>query len=109
MADRIKLVRNDTRPSLLLTLTDEETGAAIDITSATCKMYFRRVGETTILDTLTGVVNDGPNGIVTFPWNATTLDVPPGSYEGEVEITFQDLTVQTMYNLLKFTVREDFD
>lgn len=109
MADRIKLVRNDTRPSLLLTLTDEETGATIDITSATCKMYFRRVGETAILDTLTGVVNDGPNGIVTFPWNPTTLDVSPGSYEGEVEITFQDLTVQTMYNLLKFTVREDFD
>jgi hypothetical protein len=31
-----------------------------------------------------------------------------GDYEGEIEITFADNQVQTVYDLLKFKVREDF-
>lgn len=108
MADRIKLVQGDTRPQIQLTLTEEESGAAVDITAATCKLYFRRTGSTTVLDTLDGIVNDGPNGVVTFPWNANTLNVDAGSYEGEVEIVFSSGKKQTMYDVLKFTVREDF-
>jgi hypothetical protein len=31
-----------------------------------------------------------------------------GDYEGEIEITFADGQVQTVYDLLKFKIREDF-
>jgi len=31
-----------------------------------------------------------------------------GDYEGEIQITFADTTVQTVYDLLKFKLREDF-
>jgi hypothetical protein len=31
-----------------------------------------------------------------------------GDYEGEIQITFVDGTIQTVYDLLKFKLREDF-
>jgi hypothetical protein len=109
MAEKIKLVQGDTRPQLKLTLTDETTGEAIDISGAEVFLKFRAAGESTVLDTLTGNVFDGPAGVVVFRWNPTTLDVPGGDYEGEVEINFgAGQGIQTVYDVLKFKVREDF-
>lgn len=109
MSERIKLVQGDTRPQIQATLTDETTGTPINITGATCVMKFRAVGATVLTDTLNGVVTDGLNGIVVFPWNAMTLDCDPGDYEGEIEVTFANNSGrQTVYDLLKFKVREDF-
>jgi hypothetical protein len=36
------------------------------------------------------------------------LQGDPGDYEGEIEITFPDGQIQTVYDPLKFKVREDF-
>lgn len=108
MADKIKLVQGDSRPQLQLTLTDDTTGDAIDLTSATVRMYFRELGSTTVLDTLVGSITDAAAGQVVIIWNADTLSVPEGDYEGEIEITFSDATIQTVYNTLKFKLRADF-
>lgn len=109
MADKIKLVRGDTRPQLQLTITDETTGLAIDITGATVLMRFRAVGSTAVLDTLTGIVTNGAAGQVVIMWGDTTLDVDAGDYEGEVEVTFASgQGIQTVYDVLKFKLREDF-
>lgn len=109
MAEKIKLVQGDTRPQIQTTLTDENTGNAIDITGATCLLKFRAVGSTTLVDTLTGTVTNGAGGVVVFPWNNTTLNVDAGDYEGEIEVTFPaGQGKQTVYELLKFKVREDF-
>lgn len=109
MAEKIKLVQGDTRPQISVTLTDDNTGLPIDITGATCLLKFRAVGATTLVDTLTGAVTNGAGGVVVFSWNNTTLNVDPGDYEGEVEVTFPaGQGKQTAYELLKFKVREDF-
>jgi hypothetical protein len=110
MAEKIRLVQGDTRPNLVTTLTDSTTGAAINITGATVRLKFRAVGATTLRTTLTGTVTDGVNGAVVFYWSddPTSLDGDPGDYEGEIEITFADTTVQTVYDLLKFKLRQDF-
>lgn len=109
MAEKIRLVQGDTRPQIRITLTDENTGAALDITGATCRMKFRAAGGTAVLDTLVGTVTEGPAGVVVFIWNPTSLNVDPGDYEGEIEVTFPaGAGVQTVYELLKFKVREDF-
>lgn len=109
MAEKIKLVQGDTRPQIRVTLTDENTGLPIDITGATCRMKFRAAGVSTLSDTLTGTVIDGAAGVVVFLWNANSLNVDPGDYEGEVEVTFpNNAGLQTVYELLKFKVREDF-
>lgn len=109
MADKIKLVQGDTRPQIRVTLTDDTTALPVDITGATCRLKFRAVGVTTLIDTLIGTVLDGPNGVVVFVWNANTLNVNAGDYEGEVEVTFpSNQGIQTSYQLLKFHVRAQF-
>lgn len=108
MTEKIKLVANDTRPQLRLTLTDETTGQPIDLTGSIVRMYFRQVGSEQILDTLLGVVTNPAAGEVIFMWKTNTLAVDPGEYEGEVEVTDALGGVQTMYELLKFKLRQGF-
>lgn len=126
MAEKIKLVQGDTRPALVVSLTDENSGAPLGLDGSTCRLYFRRLGETEILATLTGltipgrVLPDGnldftapynlsgSGGRVQFNWAAGDLDQPAGEYEGEIEVTFADSTKQTVYDKLKFKIREDF-
>jgi hypothetical protein len=58
---------------------------------------------------MTGTVTDGPNGIVVFAMSATALSGDPGDYEGEIQVTFAaGAGVQTVYDVLRFRVREDF-
>ena len=110
MAEKIKLVQGDTRPSLVCTLTDETTGTPIGLNGATVLLKFRAAGDTTVRSTITGTISDAVNGVVVFFWatEPTALSGDPGDYEGEIEITFPDGQVQTVYDLLKFKLREDF-
>jgi len=107
MAERIKLVRNDNRPYITLTLTDPSTGSAINLTNTTVVVYFRAAGSTTVLSTLTCTLTDPTNGVCRFNFPGSALDVDAGAYEGEVEITFAGGDKQTVYEFLKFTVREE--
>ena len=126
MAEKIKLVQGDTRPALVVSLTDENSGAPLGIDGSTCRMYFRAVGETTLIATLSGNllpgrVTDvgtldfeppyalsGSGGRVQFSWHDGDLNQPAGEYEGEIEITYPDGTIQTVYDKLKFKLREEF-
>jgi hypothetical protein len=110
MAEKIKLVQGDTKPALVCNITDDTTGQPIALTGATVRLKFRAAGATTLTATVTGAVTDGPNGqVVFYPASAPEmLQGEPGDYEGEIEITFGDSTIQTVYDLLKFKVREDF-
>ena len=110
MSEKIKLVQGDTKPAIVCRLTDDTTGVALSITGATVRLKFRAAGATELTATVTGVVTDGANGeVVFYPASAPEmLQGDPGDYEGEIEITFADNAVQTVYDLLKFKVREDF-
>jgi hypothetical protein len=122
--DKINLVRNDTRPHLVLSLTDSQDNSVIDLSGAgtVVRLKIRKRGETTLKETLSatklpGVLNSdgtidytnmtaGAGGRCYFQWSESTLD-EVGNYEGEIEITFAD-GVQTVYDLVKFKVRADF-
>ena len=110
MAEKIKLVQGDTKPALVCNIKDENTGNPLALTGATVRLKFRQVGSSTLTATVVGSVTDGANGqVVFFPATAPQmLQGEPGDYEGEIEVTFGDGTVQTVYDLLKFKVREDF-
>jgi hypothetical protein len=108
MAEKIKLVQGDTKPQIKVTLTDETTGEPVDITAATPRLKFRAANTTTVLTTMVGTVTVGSAGECVFVWPTGALDVEPGDYEGEVEVTFQDNTIQSVYDLLKFKLRQDF-
>lgn len=110
MADKILLVQGDTAPPLNVTLTDTNTGSAINITGATVRLKFRALGSETLTATLVGSVTDGAAGKVSFFWSddPTALAGDAGDYEAEIEVTYSDSTVQTVYDLLKFKLRQEF-
>ena len=110
--DLIYLVQGDSgRPQIQATITDENTGAVVDITGATVIMKFRQAGSTTLQDTLTGVVTNGAAGECVFAMSALAMSGDPGNYEGEIQVTFSVGTgggIQTVYDPLRFRMREDF-
>ena len=111
MAERIKLVQGDNYPYITMTLTDRATGQGLDLSDnmTVVRVYFRAAGTTTILSTLTcEKVGGGSTGQIRFNFPGNTLDVSPGPYEGEVEVDF-DGDKQTVYEVLKFNVRSQFD
>jgi hypothetical protein len=126
MAEKIKLVQGDTKPVIVIALNDETSGDPIDISTATTRLKFRATGSSSILTTVTGVKlagklksdgtidstspysTPGVGGRVQFLWADGDLNQPAGDYEGEIEITYADGTIQTVYDMLKFKIREDF-
>lgn len=125
MSTTIKLVAGDTRPQVVVDLKDQD-GLPINLSGGTVRMYFRKAGSTDVLQNIVGTLLTGfrdEDGVLTttapynvagvggrasFNWPAGALDVEQGNYEGEVEITFSDDSVQTVYEKLKFKVRADF-
>lgn len=108
--DVIRLVKGDERPVIVLTLTDDVTGNPIDLSlvTTTVAVKFRKAATTTVLSTITcSKISSGTTGQVQFSFVGGVLDIDPGMYEGEVVISF-DGEVQTVYDTLRFTVRENF-
>ena len=108
--ETIKLVRGDNRPYIKLTLTKSD-GTPLDVSDAdtTVSLHFRSVNEETVLTTIPVTKLDGGSaGEVMFNFPGDTLDVEPGFYEGEVEVSF-DGEKQTLYERLKFFVREQIN
>lgn len=120
--DLIKLVAGDDKPVLSFTLRDsnsavsglvldpddETTWEPIDITGVTVRVKFRALGSSGILDTMTCTHISSADGTCFMEWNPTTLDVEAGTYEGEIELTYSDGTVLTLFDKLKFKVRAEF-
>lgn len=121
--ETIDLVAGDDKPEINLTLRDSNAAAPgftldpddpltwdpIDLTDVTIQVHFRALGSTVVLDTMQCVkVAPFTNGTCYMPWNLDTLDVAAGTYEGEIELTYSDTRKLTVFDLLKFKVREDF-
>jgi hypothetical protein len=109
-ADVIRLVEGDEKPVIVVTLTDDLTGTPIDLSLSTTvvTIKFREAGTTTLLSTIaTSKLSGGTTGQIQFNFAGGVLDVDPGMYEGEIVINFNG-EVQTVYDTLRFTVRENF-
>jgi hypothetical protein len=108
--DVIRLVKGDEKPLIVLTLTDDITGTAIDLSAGTTtvSVKFRKAGTTTLLSTISCTkLSSGTTGQVQFDFSGGVLDVDAGAYEGEVVVNYSG-TVQTVYETLRFTVRTNF-
>ena len=109
MVEKILLVQGDTRPAIVCTLLDEVTKQPINLTGARPRLHFRESGYITILTSVVGSVTDAVNGVCVFyPASAPEMLGGFGNFEGEIEITFADGQIQTVYELLKFKVRQEF-
>ena len=114
MANKIKLVRNDTLPRLLVTIHDVDTQLPVDISGALVRMKIREPGSETLKSTLVGTLIASPGsqvggagGQVAFDFSPEDLDTD-GSYEAEYEVTFANGRIQTVYDVDRLTIRADF-
>ena len=121
-SETLNLVVGDTLPALNLTLKDKNSAASgsvldpdnsatwapIDITGATVRLRLRELGTTAIIDTRIFSVTNGTAGQCTTNFETTTFGTA-GTFEGEIEITHANNSIQTVYDLIKFKVRDDFD
>ena len=122
--ETINLVQGDTKPELNFTLRDSATAVTgktldendsstweiINITGYTIKLKFRALNSSTALFTESLAIISGSGGTCSMIWPADSLDVTAGIYEGELELTDNGTParVQTVYDKLKFKVREQF-
>ncbi|MBV30868.1 MAG: hypothetical protein CL504_09555 [Actinobacteria bacterium] len=120
--ETLNLVTGDTLPELTFTLKnshaaasgkvldpeDSSTWAAINVTGASVRLRIREVGTTTVKSTLTCTLTNPSSGEVSTNFPTGTLDTA-GTFEGEIEITFSNGGIQTVYDLIKLKVRSDFD
>jgi hypothetical protein len=119
----INLVSGDDKPELNFTIKDSNTAASgatldeddsdtwapIDITNQTIRFIFRALGGDSILDTIIcSKTSPYTDGKFFMQWNATTLDVDAGTYEAEIEMEDSSGNKQTVFDKLKFKVRDDF-
>jgi len=121
-SETLNLVTGDTLPALLLKLKDKNkpvsglaldpdnsaTWDPIDITGATVKLRIRQLGATTVTDTRTCLITTPAAGECETDFLTSTFSAA-GTYEGEVEISFANGAIQTVHDLVKFKVREDFN
>ena len=120
--ETINLVQGDTKPQLNFTLRDSKTAAsgktldeddsstwaAIDITGYSIELKFRALNSTSVLFTESLGITSASGGTCYMIWPAGSLDVEAGIYEGELQLTDGNSRVQTVYDKLKFKVREQF-
>tara|TARA_R100000234_G_scaffold90710_1_gene58933 strand:- start:6077 stop:6451 length:375 start_codon:yes stop_codon:yes gene_type:complete len=121
-SDTIKLVVGDTLPELTFNLKDSNTAASgatldvedsstwapINLTGGAVKLRIREVGSTTVLKTITATLSAPSSGTCTLIFPSGTWTTA-GTFEGELEFTKSDGNIQTVQDLVKFKVRDDFD
>lgn len=107
MSDAIRVVVGDELPAVVLTLTDDITGDAIDLSAATTtvSLKFHLAGSTTTLSTIScSKVSGGSTGLVSFDFAGGELDVDAGAYEGDILISYNG-SIQTVFDTVRFRVR----
>ena len=52
--------------------------------------------------------DEAANGVAVLQWEDGDLEVEAGTYEGEIEVIRGSGVRETLYEKLKFKIREDF-
>jgi hypothetical protein len=107
---RIRLVKNDTGPQIQVTLTDDATGAAINLSGATATLHLKSLATGTVVLSRAMIIPEttATQGIALVVWGSSDLNQTPGDYDGEIEVVFSSGMRQTVYDVLKFRIRDQF-
>jgi hypothetical protein len=103
----IQLVAGDTLPFIELWLVNAD-GTAMNVANATVEIQFRALGVEPVLSVIPCTLpNGGGDGLIQFNFPAPALAVPPGNYEGAVQINYGG-DLQTLWGTIPFVVRASF-
>ena len=108
--DIYTLVKGDSAPQIRAAVTREDDGSVVSFAGGIVRMKFRKKDTTTVLFTMFGADSgsDFANGIATFSFAPGNLNLDAGYYQGEIEITYSDGLVETIYEIMEFYLRDDF-
>lgn len=108
--DIYTLVKGDSAPQIKATVTREDDGSVVNFAGGVVRLKFRKKDTTTVLFTLTGinVGSNYANGIAIFAFASGDLDLDAGYYQGEIEISYSSGSVETIYEIMEFYLRDDF-
>lgn len=120
-SETIRLVQGDTLPQIKITVRDKNTAATgkvldpedettwaiVDLTSCAVRMKIRELGGTTVKETLEAAIINPTQGEAIFVFDADTLDTA-GTFEAEIEYQSATGGIQSVYDLIKLQVREQF-
>jgi hypothetical protein len=104
MATSVQLKQGDTAPLLTATLVGTDGVTPQPLTGATVT-FSMKVTNTSTLIVTRGVCTlvDAPNGKVKYAWLAADT-ATAGTFDGEFEVTFADLTIMRFPNDSNFTI-----
>ena len=109
--DTLYLVQGDNGSQVKVVITRDDTGLPVNLTGATPTLKFKKKNTSNVLTSInssTSLSAELEAGIALFQFDSTSLDITAGDYVGEVQITFTDGNVETVYEELEFTIREDY-
>ena len=132
--DAILLVQGDTNPPLILSINTDEynyfteitTSTPINIANANIVLKLRKVNSNTVFATIPGIpitgimdytdgsINTDPpydipgiGGRVQFNWLIDSL-TEYGMCQGEIQITYDNNSIQTVYDTIPIRIRQQF-
>lgn len=112
MATTLYFVQSDTLPQIKLTLTDEVTELARNLTGKLVSLHAKPSSGAGVSFTRPAQLDINPtdrvNGIAYIVWESGDLNRPPGEYNAEIEI-YDSATGarETVYETIKIVIRED--
>lgn len=112
MATTLYFVQSDTLPQIKLTLTDDTTQAARDLTNKTVTLHAKPATGSGVRFSREAVFPSGSAdrtaGICYIQWLAGDLNRAPGNYTAELELydTVQG-SRETIYDTITIVIRED--
>lgn len=111
MATTLYFVQSDTLPQIKLTLTDQVTNTAKDLTGKTVYIHVKPAvgnGVAFSREATYQLVTDRANGIAYIQWLDGDLNRPAGTYNAEIEI-YDAVSGgrETIYDLITIVLRED--
>lgn len=104
------LVANDTASVLKATIVRNDTGVPIVMTDNVGRLKVKKRNSATVLFTITGTgtTQEKIDGTLNFAFGNNLVGLPKGIYEAEIEVTYPNLTVESVFELLTLNVRADF-
>ena len=105
-----QLVKSDQAPQIRAVLKREDNDAVVDFENGSCALKFRKKGSTTVLFTLAAsdVGDNFKDGVAIFAFSGTQLAIDEGYYEGEISVTYSSGSIETVFKVLDFYLRDDF-
>jgi len=105
-----EFVQGDTLPNLMFHFVDEETDLPKDVTGVVAEIRVRdqRTKKPMFKQEVQIPAITALDGVGVLQWAVGALDIPSATYEGEISLTFPDSTVETIFDILEFEVRDKF-